>query len=159
MHRIYPPPDMCFPPRTWSLELTLVMPGIAVSPGVTGSDPCNRYGHICRYVIDMSTSLNLKQHNNHFNGLLKFVHNTTDQLSGVLYLGFHTGGGGGANFRWPLVFTKRGAKPSFPIFFLWWNFFAKGDHGSIPPLRIRHWISWYFSFDCRKTFLSSTPAF
>ena len=121
------------------------MPGIAVSPGVAPTSST-------AVIIDVTTSLNLKQHNNHFNGLLKFVH-CTDQLSSVLYLGFHKGGGGGANFRWPLVLTQR-RQTKFSYFF-------KGGH--CPPLKyatgsadisvLSHII------DCRKTFLSSAPAF
>ena len=33
MHRIYPP-DMCFPPRTWSLELTLLFSHVGQQPKV-----------------------------------------------------------------------------------------------------------------------------
>ena len=47
----------------------------------------------------------------------------------VAYLGFHKGG---TYFLWPLMLTQRGAKPSFPMYFLCQNIFCLAQGGPWP---------------------------
>ena len=71
-----------------------------------------------------------------------------DVIFSVAYLGFQKGG---PNFRWPLVLTQRGGKPSFPIFLVCQqkNFLAKGGpwHNGLP---LNKYATEFFTF---KTFV------
>ena len=54
------------------------------------------------------------------------------------YLGFHKGG---TNFLWPLMLSRKGTKPCFPIFSYVQNWFFSGQRDMAQCPKLRHYSS------------------